>query len=73
MSIVLILEALWKIFQMQSIDTTLIIHVGGLYDESVDVEGTRKRKRPLYCFACRDKLKHPTGGFSGGHGLSSTY
>ncbi|KAL6850218.1 hypothetical protein ACP4OV_020845 [Aristida adscensionis] len=31
----------------------------GLREDSVDVEGTQKRKRSLYCFACADKVKHP--------------
>uniref|UniRef100_A0A0A8Z1P6 DUF1618 domain-containing protein n=1 Tax=Arundo donax TaxID=35708 RepID=A0A0A8Z1P6_ARUDO len=49
---------------------------GGLHDEEVDVKQskrTRKRKRSLYCFACQAELKHPKGGFDGGHAAAATY
>lgn len=48
---------------------------GGLHDED-DMEqgqGTRKRKRSLYCFACMGGLMHPKGGFVGGHNGAKSY
>ncbi|CAL4966188.1 unnamed protein product [Urochloa decumbens] len=49
---------------------------GGLHGKDIDMEqgqGTRKRKRSLYCFACMGELMHPKGGFVGGHSGAESY